>query len=100
MPDYKFSTDAPMPSVKKKASGATKTAAAPKAERRPGELEGGFNSGVTAPLTKKKSRPADVVSEKALPDGGLPLPERSERGYGDTPMGFDKNGNMGTNLKF
>ena len=21
-------------------------------------------------------------------------------GYGDTPMGFDKNGNMGTNLKF
>ena len=87
-----------------KASGksvSTKAASAAKAERRPGELEGGFNSGVTAPLAKKKVLPADVVSEKRLPDGGLPLPsERSERGYGDAPMGFDKNGNIGGMFKF
>ena len=85
------------PAVKR----TTASASASKAERRPGELEGGFNSGVTAPLVVKKTRPADVVSEKRLPDGGLPLPnERSERGFGESPMGFDKNGNIGGMFKF
>lgn len=76
------------------------TPAGAKKERRPGELEG-WDSGLRGPVkTNGKPKPADAVGEKTLPDGGLPLPKRKLSSEMPSPLGFDKNGNMGSSFKF
>ena len=93
--------------VLKKAPGAksaTRSAAkaAPSAsskDRRPGELEG-WDSGLKGPVAAKSKRPPDAVGERAVPDGGLPLPEPRLSNDPSSPVGFDKSGNMGSTFKF
>lgn len=91
-------------SARHTAKPAAKSAAKPGADRRPGELEGWDSKGMKVPAVAAKSkRPADAIGERAIPDGGLPLPERrftDEPGMGKAPMAIDQNGNMGGAFRF
>lgn len=88
----------PKPAKSTSAGLAAKPATVGK-ERRPGELEG-FESGVVAPVKSKPRKPADAISERVVPDGGLPLPGGG-RGVDDAPpVGFDSKGNVGGMFRF
>jgi hypothetical protein len=73
-------------------------AAAGSRERRPGELEG-WDVKTAAPKPSKRGLPPGVISEKAAPDGGLPLPSVRERDNAP-PVGFGPSGNMGGMFRF
>lgn len=77
-------------------------------DRRPGELEGWSDTpkapAQDAKAGKKhakagKAAKADKPAEKAT-GGGIPLPSSRTDPNDYAPVGFDKNGNFGTGLKF
>lgn len=77
-------------------------------DRRPGELEGWSDTpklqARQAKETKKhtaagKTAKTEKPAEKSG-DGGIPLPGNRTDPNDYAPVGFDKNGNLGTGLKF
>ncbi len=91
---------------KKEPSATTQPAgvkAIPKpSERRAGELEGWSDEGKkekTVAAKKSKNAKSEKSTEKSG-DGGLPLPSSRNDPNDYSPVGFDKNGNLSTGLKF
>lgn len=103
-PSFKMPDGASAKASKGHDRAVMKAAAKSNSQRRSGELEGWDASTKTSAAPAKKSRrPADAISERAVPDGGLPLPERrftDEPGMGKAPVSIDQNGNMGGAFRF
>ena len=89
-------TLAPVPKARKAKPAATP---ATTGERRPGELEGWTTSAAAPASGNRKKLPPGVVSEKALPDGGIPLP--AERGNDIAPpIAIDSSGRPAGMFRF
>ena len=92
------------PAARSKAKEGAKAAAKPGGPRRAGELEGWDKDAKAISATAGKSRrPVDAIGERAVPDGGLPLPERrftDSPGMGQAPVQIDQNGRMGGAFRF
>ena len=79
-------------------------------DRRPGELEGWSDTPkpqagkeskkpATAAKTGKAAKAERPVAEKSQ-DGGIPLPNSRSDPNDYAPVGFDKDGKLGTGMKF
>jgi len=91
-------------------SGYERMAIPKPSQRRAGELEGwtgddkkvaparsGQKAAADAPKVKQASKPTKPERSQ---DGGLPLPAARDSSDMGAPVGFDKNGNLGTGFKF
>ena len=94
-------TLAPAPKAKKPAKPAA--SASSTGERRPGELEGWTTSSsassAQATTTKGRKLPAGAVSEKTMPDGGIPLPAEKSDSFAP-PVAIDANGRPSGMFRF
>ncbi len=85
-------------------------------DRRPGELEGWTDGakpqakdaksdrksaakGAKAGKTAKAAKPERTDDDKT-PDGGIPLPNGRKDANDYAPVGFDRDGKLGTGMKF
>ena len=95
------------------ASSASAQLAAPipkPSDRRPGELEGWSDSAKPAakkekaeakkPAAKGKTAKAEKPAAERSQDGGIPLPSSRQNPDDYAPVGFDKDGKLGTGMKF
>ena len=79
-------------------------------DRRPGELEGWSDSAKPAakkekaeakkPAAKGKTAKAEKPAAERSQDGGIPLPSSRQNPDDYAPVGFDKDGKLGTGMKF
>lgn len=92
-------------------SGYERMAIPKPSERRAGELENwtGDDKKAAPARSGQKAAPSGPKSKAAAArppkpernqDGGLPLPSARNSGDVGAPVGFDKNGNLGTGFKF